>query len=106
MPLCTHMPTPAHLACVHGVCVSVHACPVGGLPLPPVKAMLRFLSFVLTTSLYVGKLIWALGEGQCLQDSYPGRMSKDAGAPMVPFLRLGQVGSLNLARNIPEESVN
>lgn len=104
--LCAHTCPRLHTLPVCTGYVSVHACLVGGLPLPPVKAMLRFLSFVLTTSLYVGKLIWALGEGQCLQDSHPGRMSKDAGAPMLPFLRLGQVGSLNLARNIPEESVN
>lgn len=40
---------------------------LGGLPLPPGKAMLSFLSSVLTTFLCAGKLIWALGAGQSLQ---------------------------------------
>lgn len=37
---------------------------LGGLPLPPGKAMLSFLSSVLTTFLCAGKLIWALGAGR------------------------------------------
>ena len=68
---------------------------------PPGKAMLRFLSSVLTIFLYAGKFIWTLGAGQSLQDSYFGRTSKDAEALKLPFLSPGQVGSLNPARNIP-----
>lgn len=47
--------------------MSAHACLLGGLPLPSVNALLRFLPFVLSTVLYVGKLIWALREAQWLR---------------------------------------
>lgn len=107
---CASVHTHAH-ACTLCLCargMRECTCLPGGRSAPPSgQGYAEIPVFcILTTSLYVGKLIWALGEGQCLQDSYPGRMSKDAGAPVLPFLRLGQVGSLNLARNIPEESVN